>query len=356
MFTLPDHFRYLLNALEPESDRAKKASDIPAQVRAYLESYPEIKTMSPYTRLAGSYARHTAIKRIKDVDILLFVDSSYKNLIPAHILESLFQSLRHLPDELDDTGEVIKRRHQRRSVNIHLENADFDLDIVPVVITSDLEHSLFIPDKDWCLWVETHPLGYGQMLSNLNAEHQEQVVPLIKLFKHWRDEHMTYRRPKSYWLECLVYKSFAESLISTESYSYAALFYQLLSAVQKMFADDLQITGKVPEIHDPALGHNVAHNWERDDFEAFMDRIKESQRWAERALAQEDSVQAVQLWQKIFGEKWFLQETEEQAKGWQLAAALKEKNVSINRDGRIFVGKPVNSAVQPLSQRFYGEN
>jgi hypothetical protein len=123
-----------------------------------------------------------------------------------------------------------------------------------------------------------------------------------------------------------------------------------------MFAKDLQLAGRVPEIHDPALGHNVAHNWEREAFESFMNRIKESQRWAERALAQEDSTRAVQLWQNIFGEEWFPQETEEQAKGRQLAVALKEREISVDQAGRISIVKSALPGIRPLPQRFYGED
>ena len=67
MLTLPDHFRILRKRIEPDDERAEAAKNIPAQVRDFLRNDEAIKTVYPHSRLAGSYARHTAIKDIKDV-------------------------------------------------------------------------------------------------------------------------------------------------------------------------------------------------------------------------------------------------------------------------------------------------
>ena len=55
----------------------------------------------------------------------------------------------------------------------------------------------------------TDPLGYADCLSELNQAHGGKVVPLVKLLKHWRDVQMERRRPKSYWLECMIYHRFS---------------------------------------------------------------------------------------------------------------------------------------------------
>lgn len=356
MHTLPSHFQHLLSAIEPQKERAEMACDLPAQVREYLARHPDIKTIAPYTRLAGSYGRHTAIKHIKDVDILVFVDPSYKDLLPKDILNPLSNVLHSLPEELENTSGPVNLKYGRRSVHVHLERADFDLDIVPVIIESNLSQPLAIPDKGWGYWVTTHPLGYGQLLSDLNAKHRERVVPLIKLFKHWRDERMKQHRPKSYWLECLVYHCFAENLIPTENRSYAEMFAQILDVIYEKLTAAFKRTGKVPTIDDPALGQDVAFSWTLDAYQAFIRRLEESIPWAKQALTQKEIPQAVQYWQKMFGKEWFPDETEEQKMGQYLAAAVKEKHISINQTGRISLEKPVVSAIQPLPQRFYGDN
>ncbi len=354
MFTLPDHFKLLLSNIEPDEQRAKKAQEIPNQIRDFLQSSEDIKTVTPHTRLAGSYARCTAIKYIKDVDIILLIASEYIEQDPEEVLDLLFQVLQGLPEALDETGEVVICRHQRRSVNVHLEKSDFDLDIVPAVVVTDLDNPLQVPDKDWSKWVATHPLGYGDALSKLNAARKDKVVPVIKLLKHWRDVHMIYRRPKSYWLECMVYHRFDDKTLSADGKSYAEIFRDLLASIYNDYLPDYEKDNAVPKVKDPMLGNNVAHNWERDNFEAFMRRIYESYRWAERALASDDAADAISLWQKVFGDEWFPQNAD-QFKAESLKSAAVAGSIFVTPSGRVETIRPEGRAVQAQPQRFYGE-
>ncbi len=328
--------------------------DIPAQVRDYLHQHGDLKTISPHSRLAGSYARCTAIKDIKDVDLLLTLDRSYHKKEPEEVLEKVFSVLGGLPEALGSSGKLVIRRHQRRSINVHIDEQDFDLDIVPAVAIQGIEKPLVIPDRDWSRWVKTHPLGYADRLSELNGKHEDKVVPLIKLFKHWRDVQMCYRRPKSYWLECLVYQQISDGKVATKGRSYAELFQLILESIAQEFRQDLDSAGKVPAILDPMLGNNVAHNWERAAFETFMRRIDESLGWAERALAEDDE-DAVALWQKVFGEEWFPSEVEAQ-KAARLREAVLAGNLFVASTGRVTIGRPERQSVQVQPQRFYGEH
>ena len=217
----------------------------------------------------------------------------------------MFAVLGGLPEALGSSSKLVIRRRQRRSINIHVDEPDFDLDIVPAIAITSMSEPLIIPDRDWSRWVETHPLGYADKLSELNAEHQDKVVPLVKLFKHWRDIQMCHNRPKSYWLECLVYHQINDGKVTTAGRSYAELFQVLLSSIVQDFSSFLTACETVPPIMDPMLENNVAHNWERVAFEAFMRRADETLKWAERALSEESEDKAIVLWQKVFGEDWF---------------------------------------------------
>lgn len=354
MLTLPDHFKELLSAIEPEPERADAAQKAPAQVRDFLKESTDIRTIEPHSRLAGSYARHTALKNIKDVDILLFVAPECKYEEPEDVLEAVFKALAGLPEALEDEGEVTVRRRQRRSVNVHLVQQDFDLDIVPALAPKGLTKPLLIPDREWSKWVSTHPLGYATCLSTLNQGNGGKVVPLIKLLKHWRDVHMVNRRPKSYWLECLVYGLVADGTVETSGKSYAELFRDVLLKIQDSFSYHLNAADRVSTISDPVLGNNVAFNWERPAFESFMRRVDESLGWAERALGQDDRSEAVDLWRKVFGEDWFPFETAAE-KGARLRAAVLAGNYYVTQTGGVHTTKPAEPHVQPPSQRFYGD-
>jgi hypothetical protein len=302
MMTLPDHFDELLSRIEPSKDRLRLAKELPAQIRDYLKETGTITTVDPHSRLAGSYARDTAIGDIKDVDIIVLIDLEYKKGEPEKVLDELHVALQGLPEALDDVGQVEPLlRYQRRSIHVRFEDRDFDIDIVPAVALDGLDQPLWIPDRDWSKWVKTDPLGYGEYLSELNKKHGCKVVPLIKMLKRWRDARMIYRRPKSYWLECLVVRHISEGWVTTDGKSYAELFADLLASIESRFLKIFQDEDTTPpEIPDPMLSNNVAWNWERAEFETFMRRVQESRRLTERALAAEHETDAVELWQRVF--------------------------------------------------------
>jgi hypothetical protein len=207
-------------------------------------------------------------------------------------------------------------------------------------------------------WIETDPLGYGLALSTLNQANGCKVVPLIKLFKHWRDIQMVQHRPKSYWLESMVYHLFSDGTLSSDRKSYAELFKALLSGVLSGFEAEWNQSDAVPEVADPMLAHNIAHNWERAAFEAFMRRVEESCGWAERALRQDNTdegkAEAIGLWKKVFGADWFLQEAATE-KAARLNKALSQGSVFVTSTGRVTTERPAEPHVRPPHQRFYGE-
>lgn len=356
MLTLAKHFDRLLTAIEPDDERAEAAASLPHQVRDFLKDSELIRTVAPHSRLAGSYARHTATKKIKDVDIILLVDSAYCDDDPEVVLDALFSALGGLAEALGDTGDVVVRRRQRRSIQVRLDTHDLDIDIVPAVAPDGIDRALEIPDKDWSKWVKTHPLGYGDCLSALNRTHGDKVVPLVKLWKHWRDVHMVYRRPKSYWLECMVYHKVNTGAIKTKDRSYAEMFQALLAALHDEYAPFLEEADKVPEVKDPMLHHNVAHNWERAAFETFMRRLEESWGWANNALAAETTDEAVQQWQKVFGKEWFADAASIACEqGEALRAAGAAGALFVNAKGHVSTVQPQGQPyVQAPMQRFYG--
>lgn len=356
MGTLPEYFNELLSSIEPDEERSRHAQDIPTQTREFLKGCEQVETVTPHTRLVGSYARQTAIDDIKDVDIILFVSDDYRQDAVEVVLKAVFSALHGLPKFLDDTGEVTVRRRQRRSVNITFDKADFSLDVVPAIAPRGITQPLEIPDREWSKWVKTHPLGYGEELTRLNKANGSKVIPLIKMFKFWRDVHMAYRRPKSYWLESLVYQHISSGAVATERKAYADLFRDLLGAILDEYSDCLD-TKEVPAIPDPMLGHNVAHNWEYDDFEAFMERVRQSYSWTRRALDKDDDhVQdAIDLWVNVFGNEKFPTSATD-LEGRQLHRAIVNESVYTTRTlGRVYTKPPSEPSVNVPPQRFYGE-
>jgi hypothetical protein len=231
--TLIYHFGELLKAIEPPPERKEAAQTIPADVRHFLKKSTSYPTVSPHSRLTGSYGRSTAIHEIKDVDIVVFVPMAEdgERPDPTEILDGLFSVLHGLPKELEYTGKPMVRRRQRRSVHVYFDEADFHLDIVPALIPDGVDEPLLVPDKDWGTWVDSDPLGYGKALSEFNDKSGGKAVRLIKLLRHWRTVQMQRRCPKGYYLECLAYQHINDGRVTTEGKAYAVLFTDLLRSV-----------------------------------------------------------------------------------------------------------------------------
>jgi hypothetical protein len=295
------------------------------------------------------------VHNIKDVDFLVFVRYEDKRPEPAEVLKALRRILDDLPDALGYGGRA-HLRGQRRSVHVEFENEDFHLDIVPALIPDGIDEPLLVPDREWGQWVKSHPLGYGKALSTLNAANGEKVVPLVKIVKHWRTFQMERNRPKSYWLECLVYRHIDKGWVATEGKSYAELFTDLLRSIHTRFLPKLEEEDGVPKIPDPRLDNDVAFNWERSAFESFMQRLDETIGWAERALEMDrDQIdEAVALWQKVFGEEYFTDSAALRKR--QKAAWVSASGGWVGSSGAVWVDKPKHEkGVKPPKHGFYGD-
>ena len=358
MGTLSPHFKLLLSSIEPPAERLKLAQSIPADVRDYLQKHEEIFTVQPHSRLAGSYARETSIGAIKDVDILIIVHKDYFSGKPSVVLTTLAQVLKGLPEALGTSGEV-DLRNQRRSIHVCFADHDFHLDIVPVVMPNGIDRPLLVPDREWQEWCDTDPLGYQTWLSDLNAQHGGKVVPLIKLMKHWKECHFVYKRPKSYWLECLVVRHISNGWVATDNLSYAELFTKLLASIYTRFEEQYENPdAKPPRIPDPMLGNNVAFNWQRSHFEGFMVRVKESRNWAQRALAldNEQVEDAVALWQKVFADTFPPTAEVQAVQAKEYAEARKSDSIFVDQRGRVLTSAPAVGAVPAPAHRFFGDD
>lgn len=353
--TLAVYFEELLGNIEPPEHRLAVAAEIPADVRRFLQESEDFETDYPHSRLTGSYKRHTAVHNIKDVDFLVFVRYEGKRPEPANVLKVLRRVLDDLPDALGYGGRAQTLRGQRRSVHVEFEDQDFHLDIVPVLIPEGTDEPLLVPDREWGKWVKSHPLGYGKALSALNAANDGKVVRLVKIVKHWRTFQMQRNRPKSYWLEALVYRHIDKGWVTTEGKSYAELFTDFLRSLRGRFQEKLD-EGGMPKIPDPMLSNNVAFNWERSAFESFMRRLDESIGWAERALDKDQNQidEAVALWQKVFGEEYFTDSSTLRKR--QKADWLGVSGGWVGSSGAVSVDKPkYETGVKPPKHGFYGD-
>lgn len=340
MYTFGTQFEKLLQNIVPPKDRLKTAKELPPKVREYLEKHTEFVTISPHTRLAGSYAQDTSVGDVKDVDFLVRVPGKPEENQPdaKTLIKELKNVLEDLPNALGYSGysqiDNIEIERARRSVHVYFKNQDFHIDVVPCVAPDGFDKPIFVPDRGFNKWIPSHPIGYINLLQELNDKHSGKVRPLIKLMKHFRDVQMKNRKPKSYWLGSLVIHHVSKKNGLDMSLSLAELFRDLCDAIYIQYDHLLKASDSAtPNIPDPLLGHNISWNWQRTHFETFMRRLDEGRSLADKALKTDDRETALDAWQKIFGEEFFERNIEEDAA--KLAAILMPGNSFITSTGAI---------------------
>ena len=203
MYTLNTHFEGLLSNLKPPQDRLDAARDLPPLVRDYLKANKDFVTLDPHTRLAGSYAQDMVVGDVKDVDFLVRVPGNPAKNEPEakKLVQDLRNALDGLPEALGFEGYAgVDLERARRSVHVYIKGRDFHLDVVPCIAPRGFDEALWVPDRGFNKWIQSHPLGYVALLDELNTQHGGKVKRLGRLLKHFRNFQMKNRRPKSYWL------------------------------------------------------------------------------------------------------------------------------------------------------------
>lgn len=303
--TLTTQFDCLLNATRPPIERIEAAQECHPLVRDYLESLDSFPTISPHSRLVGSYAQKMSVGDVKDVDILVRVDGDPLENEPnaKELLQNLKKALDGLPGALGLQGtSEFNVNAARRSVHVYFKEKDFHLDIVPCIAPNGMSQALYVPDRGFEKWILSHPLGYIEKLNSLNNDHKKKVKKVGRLFKLYIQQSMIYMRPKSYWLGSMLLNLIDEKGFDHEL-SLGELFHWVVNELYLKY-DHLKWTDTecTPNIPDPVLDHNVSHNWSRNDFESFLRHLDHARKQAKRALEADSIDGAVKYWQSLFGD------------------------------------------------------
>lgn len=284
---LASSFEGLLGRIEPDSEHVKRAKRAHEKLRQQIRDHEVVKEAHKETYLSGSYARHTAIKNIKDVDVICVVDIDKDTNEPIVVLRWLEGAM------LDYYSEV---RLQGRSIGITTVEG-LELDLVPGTPIGDDDGPLWIPDREAKAWVRTHPKGQIEFCSERNASSGGFHVQTVKLLKHWRDRiSPASARPKSYVLEAMI-----AAMMSPQPSSHARAVLSVLEGTQRTYKSWVG-TGTVPTIRDPGYSSvDVAKRWESAEFDAFIGRAEAACEVARAALDETDEGKSAAAWRRLFG-------------------------------------------------------
>jgi hypothetical protein len=282
-------FKALVSSIQPSDDNVTDAKAAHEKVRERLRTDAEFKEAHKDTFLSGSYARHTAINDINDVDVICVVDINQAITEPEVVLAWTQAIL----------GKYYKEtKRQGRSVGAKAAKGVW-LDIVPATPMAADDGPLWIPDREARQWVQTNPKGQISAATDKNKATSGYYVQIVKLMKFWRDRLPTEScRLKSYILESLIHGS-----IGSPS-SHAAGVVNVLEGVESKYGvyRDLNL---VPTISDPGYASvNVAKHWESKDFNDFIKQVKAAATTARKALDNTDESESRKLWRQVFGSKF----------------------------------------------------
>lgn len=283
---LASDFSRYVSSLEPDDNAMAAAKAAHEKVRERLRTDEDTKDAHKDTFLSGSYARHTAIHDINDVDVICIVDIDRTITEPEVVLSWLKGVLSKYYSET---------RLQGRSIGASAAKGVW-LDIVPSTPQGADDGPLWIPDRDAKEWVKAHPKGQIAAATNKNKLTDGYYVQVVKLLKAWRDRLPTEAaKPKSYILEALVHQT-----IGTPS-SHARAVVNVLEGIQSNYGL-YRGTGSVPQIPDPGYPTiNVTKRWPSSDFDAFLDQVKPAALTARAALNATDEAETRKQWRKLFG-------------------------------------------------------
>ena len=218
-----------------ENDKSNAAA-AHHDVRACLEANEMLKSYGIDTVLIGSYKRHVAIRRIKDVDVLSKLPQIPRDVGPRQLLEYFVAILREAYG--DDRVEA-----QSRSVKVQFPDFSLAVDAVPA---RPCQHSSYIeiPDRAGG-WEQTNPERLTELTTAMNDSYAGEYVPLVKLIRQIRRHNLS-KRPGGFYLEILTYHAAQTGL---DQYSTAAL----LTSALRSIAGRLQAATAGVSVPDPTM-------------------------------------------------------------------------------------------------------
>ena len=236
MSELTVQFTKAKSSVEASEDDKANASAAHQDVRACLEADESLKSYGIDTVLIGSYKRHVAIRRVKDVDVLAKLPNVSRDAEPRQVLG-------YFKDVLEGAYGADRVEAQDRSVKVEFPVFGLAVDAVPA---RPSQHSSYIeiPDRAGG-WQQTNPERLTELTTEMNNSYDGEYVPLVKLIRQTR-RHNLGDRPGGFYFEILTYHAARAGL---DRRSTAALFSSALRSI----AGQLQVAVAGVAVQDPTM-------------------------------------------------------------------------------------------------------
>jgi hypothetical protein len=294
MATLATQFKQALSNIEPGED-ADHAKEAHKEVAAVLKADDLLRDLGIAPLLIGSYKRHVAVRRVKDVDLFARLTKATKDLRPGKILD-------HIADVLEEEfpGRVTR---QHRSVKVAFPDYDLSVDVVIARPCGDhWEIPQKIEEDGNARWIETNPTKMTELTNEANKrfllypddEDSGVYVPVVKLVRQVRRTWVE-DQPGGYYFEVLTYHAF-QKLRPSET-TIAEYLTVILREIADMLPDLVDEGPDDPTMDDKTIQTKATP----EQIEIAAERLREAADLAEGAL-KADTCPAAVKWQKLLGE------------------------------------------------------
>lgn len=177
--TVTEAFQEFKSGLELPAAHSHRASAAQQALRERLSRHLAIED----SFLTGSYARHTKIHPLNDIDVILVRNVSRVGLVSSGGIQT-FQALDEVVRAARSafpTGATISK--QSRSINVSFAGLDFGFDLIPSWLRQP--DGYWIPDGDTGSWIATSPEFHEQFMTQANDRTGGRLKPIVKMLKHW---------------------------------------------------------------------------------------------------------------------------------------------------------------------------
>lgn len=133
--------------------------------------------------LTGSYARHTAVRPLKDVDIMVVLsdsERSYLDEAPVNVIQRIADLLEiHYPNRVTVQASSVMVEFGIQVVD-DISDKVVSVDVVPAFVDGEV---YTIPDSRLGTWISTNPKVHKQLATSCNADLSGHWVPMVKMVK-----------------------------------------------------------------------------------------------------------------------------------------------------------------------------
>ncbi len=191
--TITHAFTIFRRNLEITTLQATTVSTRQQNVRAAVASKLTVRG----SFLTGSYMRNTMIAPLTaaDIDVFIVLDAQYYGKDgQAGLLDRVKRALKATYPKTPDIS--------RDGQAVTIQFSDFEVDVVPAFNRNG--GGYLIANSRGGTWIATDPREHVRLSSRANADHNGDLVPLIKMIKCWNRTLGGYFR--SFHLEVLAWK------------------------------------------------------------------------------------------------------------------------------------------------------